>query len=133
MDFVLTAEINEASTDVIICSKDHQYMRNNKLNYWKILASILKKPTKKENDYKVFEQNTLSTKFWALFNFQMQIILNLCDGKQPVTYKATGWHACTCTDVIERSQHCIFCTALSMTLAPWDWAQSHFAAFFFHN
>lgn len=64
MDFVLTAEINEASTDVIICSKDHQYMRNNKLNYWKNSCKHFKKThTKKENDYKVLEQNTLSTKF----------------------------------------------------------------------
>lgn len=57
MDFVLTAEINEASSDVIICSNDHQYMKNNKLKYWKILASFKKKR------WRVFEQNTLSTKF----------------------------------------------------------------------
>lgn len=46
MDFVLTAEINEASSDVIICSNDHQYMKNNKLKYWKILASFKKKDDK---------------------------------------------------------------------------------------
>lgn len=66
MDFVLTAEINEASTDVIICSKDHQYMRNNKLNYWKILASILKKHTQKKK---------MITKFLNKIHFQLSFKL----------------------------------------------------------
>lgn len=96
-------------------------MRNNKLNYWKILASFKKRKIKKENHYKVYEQNTLSTKFLALFNFQMQIIPNPC---QPVTYKATGWHACTCAEEVG------YCTALRMTLDLWDWAQSHIAFYF---
>lgn len=51
MDFVLTAEINEASSDVIICSSDHQYMKNNKLKYWKILASFKKKEKKRWQEF----------------------------------------------------------------------------------
>lgn len=52
MDFVLTAEINEASSDVIICSSDHQYMKNNKLKYWKILASFKKKEKKDDKSFR---------------------------------------------------------------------------------
>lgn len=57
MDFVLTAQINEASSDVVICPEDHRSIRiTDKLNYGKFLQSSAKTTPnpQKWRFYKVF-------------------------------------------------------------------------------
>lgn len=72
MDFVLTAEINEASSDVVICPEDHRSIKiTDKLNYGKFLQSSAKTtpnpPKMKILQSFFFFKNTLQAKFGNLY------------------------------------------------------------------